>query len=378
MENIHNIDRTNKYVQGSVWMWENNVGNNNRRTGVQSGDRPVLIVSNNTFNHYSAAVNCVSITSQLKDSPVHVPLYINKDSHIQCEQLHTIPKSELTEFRGIVPNATLSTVKAKLRIQLDMSGDRNTELFNSIKRILDEMNAKANKANPETAETSETSEKLEAVQSGVAALHEKADKGFGIPELEDQILGLLVNLGESFKKIEVLIENLPAQTAVKPQEAAPAAAVPAADARSGVIKPGRGNRRHYTEEDKRFIADKRNSISDVMAKYGYERNYVHRIRAIFRKQLENQLEEIDGVVNGNESSDDAAKRPKYKHYTEEDKEFILNKRNSAEELMERYGFKDKMSAYKARAYIKRKLPKNYAEESGAELAEPETVEIIEM
>jgi mRNA-degrading endonuclease toxin of MazEF toxin-antitoxin module len=52
-------------------------------------------------------VNCVAISSQLKESPVHVLLHMEKDSHIMCEQIFTVSKTELTDFMGNVPNSTL-------------------------------------------------------------------------------------------------------------------------------------------------------------------------------------------------------------------------------------------------------------------------------
>lgn len=176
MDNKNNLDSTNKYVQGSVWKWVNSL---EKRAGVQSSERPVLIISNNTFNNFSLSINCVSITSVLKESPVHVPLYIIVDSHIQCEQIHTVPKTELIEFIGIVPNSTLSQVKAKIRIQFDMSTDRNTEMFNSIKKSLDELNAKTE---PET---------LNNINANLEVLNEKANRGFGIPAIEEDYLRLI-------------------------------------------------------------------------------------------------------------------------------------------------------------------------------------------
>ena len=138
MSNINGLDHTNKYMQGSVFKW---TSGDSIRAGVQSGERPMLIISNNTFNYFSPVVNCVSITSILKESPVHVPIYINMDSHVQCEQIHTIPKAELVDFMGMAPPITISNVKAKLRIQFDMAADKNTEMFQAIKKILDDLNA---------------------------------------------------------------------------------------------------------------------------------------------------------------------------------------------------------------------------------------------
>jgi len=115
----------NKYVQGSVWRWKND---RELKPGVQGGERPVLIISNDKLNETSVAVNCVTITTVIKHSPVHVSAHIDADSEIQCEQIHTISKTELIEFKGMVPPDILAQVKAKLRFQLDMYPDMRNSM----------------------------------------------------------------------------------------------------------------------------------------------------------------------------------------------------------------------------------------------------------
>ena len=72
MSNINNLEHSNKHTQGSIWKWVNDA---EKKQGVQSSGRPVLIISNSGFNYHSLVVNCVTITGQLRESPVHVPVY---------------------------------------------------------------------------------------------------------------------------------------------------------------------------------------------------------------------------------------------------------------------------------------------------------------
>ena len=277
MENINNLDTPNRYMQGSVWKWRND---NEQREGVQAGERPVMVISNNNFNAYSPSVNCVTITSQLKESPVHVPLRITADSHIQCEQIHTLNKNDLTDFIGIVPNSTVTAVKAKLRIQFDMSTDKNAEMFSNIKQSIAGLNT-----NPEI---------MSAIKENLEKLNAKANKGFGVIDIENDFLRLVVNLEESVGKIVAEVNKLKvADRKETPVETATATATEGSreDARQyedGSEKPPkpaekepaekevktRGKRKnyiHYTHEDKIFIADKNNAITAVMERFGYDK-----------------------------------------------------------------------------------------------------------
>jgi len=274
-DNVNNLEHTNRYVQGSVWKWANN---SDRRAGVQSGGRPVLIISNNTFNYHSPVVNCVSITSALKESPVHVPLYITMDSHIQCEQIHTIPKSELTEFTGMVSNSIMSSVKAKLRIQFDMGADRYAESFDTIKRNLAELNSKID------------SQVLSDINANLQTLLDKAEAGFGIPALEDDIVKMLINFGDGFKKLEDTIaaghshssEDLSALSDLKTERES---VEPEAGSTASATKRGRGRRRKYTDEDVLFITNKANSIDALMERFEFkDRQTASRMRTYFKKK----------------------------------------------------------------------------------------------
>lgn len=62
VNNINNLDSPNKYLQGSIWKCRNNA---EQKTGVQSYDRPVLIISNNNFNSWNECtkISVVSVSA---------------------------------------------------------------------------------------------------------------------------------------------------------------------------------------------------------------------------------------------------------------------------------------------------------------------------
>jgi len=213
------IEATMKHIQGSVWHWDNR---NLKKDGVQSSERPVLIISNDNFNKHSSAVNRLSITTVLKDSPVHEPIYIATDSHIQCELIRTIPKAVLIGYIGAIPATTLLNVKAKLKIQFDIVEDENFsyESFMSLEKrieyLIDEIGLSNQIVNSnhvdmvfaisklETAfnkmDKGAYSEDLRIVKTLLQSLHSKAEEGFGLPEIENTVLQLLSNLHTSIVK----------------------------------------------------------------------------------------------------------------------------------------------------------------------------------
>ena len=86
---------------------------------VQSGRRPVLIVSNDKNNRYSSVVNIMPMTTKInkRNLPCHVELYnyerfgLNAPSTIMVEQLTSIDKSNLLFKIGkIDDNKVLSEI----------------------------------------------------------------------------------------------------------------------------------------------------------------------------------------------------------------------------------------------------------------------------
>ena len=74
---------------------------------VQSGVRPVIVVSNDTANRYSPLISIVPLPSTLKraDIPTHTVIhsrFLRYPSMALCEQIMTIDKSRLMDRIGAV------------------------------------------------------------------------------------------------------------------------------------------------------------------------------------------------------------------------------------------------------------------------------------
>lgn len=94
----------------------------------QGGIRPVLILQNNVGNKYSPTTIVAAITSRIHKAKVstHVPLskekfnFLKRDSVILLEQIRTIDKNRLREYRGKVDDYTMLEVMAALQTSFGM------------------------------------------------------------------------------------------------------------------------------------------------------------------------------------------------------------------------------------------------------------------
>jgi hypothetical protein len=66
---------------------------------------------------------------------------IDKDNHVQCNQVHTVQKDALTGFKGAVPVSVLAAVKAKIRGQFGMGEDtENLQIVrDTAARLIDQL-----------------------------------------------------------------------------------------------------------------------------------------------------------------------------------------------------------------------------------------------
>lgn len=111
-----------KYPRGAVYWLRNNAP---RIDSIQGGQRPCVIVSNTMNNIHSTVVTIVPITSQVKNHlPVHVEIPSIKEptgtNIILCEQITTVPKTQLEDFYGVLDNKTMQKVDMALSIQLNL------------------------------------------------------------------------------------------------------------------------------------------------------------------------------------------------------------------------------------------------------------------
>lgn len=92
---------------------------------VQSGRRPVIVISNNKANKFSPVLLVAPLTSRPKKSlPTHASVScdeirgIYKDSTVLCEQLFTIDKNSIIDVVGCVSSDTLTKVNRALSVSL--------------------------------------------------------------------------------------------------------------------------------------------------------------------------------------------------------------------------------------------------------------------
>jgi mRNA interferase MazF len=112
--------------RGDVWLADLGTG----RGHEQSGQRPVLVVSDDAFNQGRAGlVMTVPLTSKVsksKNIPAHIPVDppeggLKTPSVILCDQLRTISKDRLGKAPwGSVSAATLTEVEKALRLLLGL------------------------------------------------------------------------------------------------------------------------------------------------------------------------------------------------------------------------------------------------------------------
>jgi mRNA interferase MazF len=108
--------------RGEIWL----VDLNPTRGHEQSGVRPALVVSVDTFNHGPAGLAVVlPVTSRGKGIALHVSVDppeagLTMRSFIKAEDVRSVAVERLTRRLGQVSRATLDQVEDRLRILLDL------------------------------------------------------------------------------------------------------------------------------------------------------------------------------------------------------------------------------------------------------------------
>ena len=95
----------------------------------QSGNRPVLIIQNDTGNKHSNTVIAAIITSRTASKakmPTHCPIKkqqgLGRDSLVLLEQLRTIDKARLKEYIGTLDDDAMSKVDRALAVSVGLDG----------------------------------------------------------------------------------------------------------------------------------------------------------------------------------------------------------------------------------------------------------------
>ena len=92
----------------------------------QAGTRPALVLSIDKFNQGPAELVVVlPITSKNKNQPLHVPVTpseggLTLPSFIKCDDIRSVSKQRLRQFRGTVAAQTMAEVEKRIRILLNL------------------------------------------------------------------------------------------------------------------------------------------------------------------------------------------------------------------------------------------------------------------
>ena len=98
-------------------------GENPPRGSEQAGRRPVLVIQNDIGNQYAPTTIVAILTSKKKRYlPTHVPLRqfpgLDRFSIVCLEQIKTIDKSRLEEYRGNIGTGAMKKIEKALAVSL--------------------------------------------------------------------------------------------------------------------------------------------------------------------------------------------------------------------------------------------------------------------
>lgn len=96
----------------------------------QRGERPAIIVSNDTGNTYAPVVEVVYLTTKRKTAiPTHVYIYsAERPSIALCEQVITVCKSRLDRYIGSVTVAEMRRIDRALSVSLGITGGKTMQI----------------------------------------------------------------------------------------------------------------------------------------------------------------------------------------------------------------------------------------------------------
>lgn len=115
-----------KYVRGQIWYYKDPqikvTYHSSIQGSVQSGSRPVIIVSNDVGNKYSKICMVVPLTSKEKTPlPTHFKFRIGDiDNTAMCEQISTVPQSALIDYVGMLEPCEIKLLNDCIDIALGL------------------------------------------------------------------------------------------------------------------------------------------------------------------------------------------------------------------------------------------------------------------
>lgn len=86
--------------------------------------RPVLVLTRSGVLDVRALVTVAEVTTSVRGLAAEVPidhteLGLKREAVVNCDGLHTVPQTMLTEFVGALPEATMDRVCAAITYALD-------------------------------------------------------------------------------------------------------------------------------------------------------------------------------------------------------------------------------------------------------------------
>lgn len=111
--------KVDKFKRGQIWwLQENKIYDGN----VQSGTRPVIIISNDANNRHSNNLTVVPCTSQdKKDLPTHFTFTINEESIALAECIKTINKEKIGTYIGTYDDEIMKAIDNIVKIALGLN-----------------------------------------------------------------------------------------------------------------------------------------------------------------------------------------------------------------------------------------------------------------
>lgn len=104
--------------RGQIWMAQ--LGNE-YKISVQSGCKPIVIISNDVGNNYSPSIIGVVITSRNKTKiPTHFHIDLKYPSTTMCEQIFTLNKDDLLYHIRDLTDEELKDLDECLKISLGL------------------------------------------------------------------------------------------------------------------------------------------------------------------------------------------------------------------------------------------------------------------
>lgn len=130
-----------KYVRGMVY-WAT-LPRYEQNPNVQSGRRPVIIVSNNVANCLSnnvTVVPCTTNTEKRPDQPTHYIMSLNprEDSMVLAEDIITINKNLLENFMGMLDESIMKEIDECIKAALGLIDVANPLIGNTMKKMSNE------------------------------------------------------------------------------------------------------------------------------------------------------------------------------------------------------------------------------------------------